>query len=101
MGKLKDWAEEQSSFVTLEDGESITVVYKGYKVVPNSFDPDKTTVQYVLEIDGKRKFWSTGSAKVARALDALKEGTEITIRREGEGPNTKYHIAPKESKKAA
>ena len=66
MGKLKDWADSNSQFITIEDGESLEIVYKGWKNVPNRFDTDKETIRYIFLVDGQEKYWENGSGRTAR-----------------------------------
>ena len=83
MGKLADIVRKQSPYLRFADEETVTAVYKGFKTVPSSFDPEKETMRYLLgvEMDGEKmtKYWDNGSSGVAMALDVIKEGTLIDI----------------------
>jgi hypothetical protein len=83
MGILADIAKKRSPYLTLEANESIVVVYKGYKMVPSSFDPEKENFRFLLgiEIGGEMetKYWDTGSNKIALVFDTLKEGDKVKI----------------------
>ena len=94
MGALAKWADDNSQFITIEDGESIEIVYKGWKNVPNRFDTDKETIRYIFLIDGKEKYWENGSGRTARFFDEVKEGEPVKITRKGEGQKTKYELEP-------
>ena len=94
MGKLKDWADSNSQFITIEDGESLEIVYKGWKNVPNRFDTDKETIRYIFLVDGQEKYWENGSGRTARFFDEVKEGEPVKITRKGEGQKTKYELGP-------
>lgn len=92
---LEDFVKKNSKFLRLNDGEEFTGTYMGFKVVPNSFDPDKDTVLYKLAYeDGQEISWQNGSTKVAREISPMEIGTKIIIKRTGEGTkNTKYEIS--------
>lgn len=92
MGKLNDWANENSQFIILADGESTELVYKGFKFVSNRFDTDKETVRYIFLVNGKEKFWENGAGYVAKFFDNLKDGESVKITRKGEGTKTKYEL---------
>jgi len=92
MGKLKDWADSNSQFITIEDGESLEIVYKGWKNVPNRFDTDKETIRYIFLVDGQEKYWENGSGRTARFFDEVKEGEPVKITRKGEGQKTQYEL---------
>lgn len=83
MGELADKAKQRSPFLKLEAGESIVAVYKGYKMVPSGFDPDKENYRFLLELEisGEKsvKYWDTGSNKVAMVFDTVKEGEKVKI----------------------
>ena len=83
MGQLANEAKKRSSYLTLETEESIVAVYKGYKMVPSSFDPDRDSFRFILEIEinGEKqtKYWDTGSNKIALIFDAVKVGEEVKI----------------------
>jgi len=92
MGKLKIWADENSPYIMLADGESIIGQYVGYKMIPSHFDPEKEVVQYTLLIDGKEKFFKSGSNSVALQFDKMEDNAMVQITRQGEDRNTKYII---------
>ena len=93
MGKLAEYAKNASQFVKLADGESIEVVFKAFKIVPNKFDTEKDTVRYYFLVDGgKEKEWENGAAYVADFFDGVKEGEPVKITRTGEGNKTKYTL---------
>ena len=72
-----------SAFLKLEGGESIVAVYKGFKIIPSSYDPDKDMFRFILNItvDGEemQKYWDTGSGKVAMVFDTLESGDKVKI----------------------
>lgn len=83
MGALADEAKKRSAYLTLEKNESIVAIYKGYKMVPSSFDPDKENFRFLLEINigGEKtvKYWDTGSNKIALVFDTVVEGEKVKI----------------------
>src|SRR3990167_2963647 len=92
MGKLSDWAKENSQFIKLADKESIELVYKGFKIVPNKFDTDKESIRYIFLVEEKEKFWEKGAGYIAEYFDNVKEGEVVKITRKGEGNQTKYEL---------
>lgn len=92
MGKLKEWADKQSQYVILGDGDSVVAQYVGFQMIENRFDPKKESVRYILLIDGEEKQFESSSAAVARQFDDLKDNAMVKITREGEGNKTKYTI---------
>lgn len=92
MGKLSDWATEQSPFIKLQDGESVEGVYKGFKFVDDPFNPDKQRVRYLIEVNGAVKHWETSSGIVAKRFDEINKETRVKITRFGEAFNTKYQV---------
>jgi len=97
---LKQWAKDNNPNLVFEPGESITVVYKGYKIVPDAFNPGKEKVQYEVETeDGKTKFWNNGSGRVAMFFSGVEEGGLVTITATGEGMKRRYEIEKANLKK--
>lgn len=97
MGDLKAWADDQSEFIKLGDGDSVIGVFVGFEQIPNRFDPKKQSIRYTLEVEGtngkaSEKFFESGSANVARQFDAVEAGDLVKISRTGEGTSTKYEI---------
>lgn len=83
MSELADLVKKRSPFLRLEASESVVAVYKGYKLVPSSYDPDKENFRFILEveIDGEKqqKYWDTASGKVAMVFDGLSIGASVKI----------------------
>lgn len=92
MGELADKVKERSPFLRLEDGESIIATYKGYKMIPSSYDPEKEVFRFMLEIEveGEKqaKYWDTGANKVALVFDPLKPGDQVRITKNVDNPGT-------------
>lgn len=93
MGALANEAKKRSPYLQLEAGESVVAKYKGYKLVPSSYDPTKENFRFILtvNIDGQdfEKFWDSGSTKVAMIFDTVDENDEVKITKFVENPGTK------------
>ena len=83
MGQLAEEVKRRSPFLRLEAGESTVATYKGYKMVPSTYDPDQENYRFLLgiEVDGEMttKYWDTGANKVALVFDTVKEGEKVKI----------------------
>jgi len=94
MGELGDWANKNSKFIVLDDGETITATYRGFKIGVNRFDVDKEIVSYNLELliggQAVTKSFQSGSGKAARFFDGIDEGQRVQITRHGTGTGTEY-----------
>ena len=64
MGELKDTARKNSNFLKITKGESVTVIYQGYRIVPSTMDPTKDTVQYKFDTEFGQKFWTNGNSAI-------------------------------------
>lgn len=93
MGKLADWAKENSQFLKIQDGESVEVVFKKSEFILSVFDKDKQTVRYTFETGYGEKNWDTSAGYVALFFDEVKAGQKVKITREGEGTKTKYKLS--------
>lgn len=90
---LKKFALEKSKFLSLKDGEEVTVRFLSYEIVPNHFDGGETECpRYHIEIDGVKKLWESGSGKLADQMSKLSAGDLVSIKKTGEGKNTKYTV---------
>jgi len=92
MGDLKKWARDNNPNLRFESGESIVVLYRGHKVIPDAFNPGKEKIQYEFEIEGKVKYWSSGSGKVAEFFDKVTPGDFVKITATGEGMKRRYDL---------
>ena len=72
--------EKEAKFLRFSAGDELTLLYKGYRVVPNKFAPDKDTVRYIFDVDGAEKFWENGNILVARSFEGIKEGATVCIK---------------------
>ena len=92
MGDLKDWSRKQSKFVKLEDGESMTLQYEGFDIIPSKFDPEKQSIRYKFSLNGDKKFWENGTQKVALQFDNIKTGSIVKVTRKGLEKATSYAV---------
>lgn len=95
---LKQWAKDNTKFLKILNGETFEGFYMGFNIVPNTFDPDKQSIQYKLKYTDCENivYWTNGSTSVANAMSNFEEGDVITISRTGSGTHdTKYEIKRK------
>jgi len=92
MGKLADLAKAMSPFLKVLPGEDVTALYKGFKVVPNSKDPEKEVFRYLLEVDGQKKSWDNAKMAIAMILDRANEGDIIKIKNSGTKDEPNYSV---------
>ena len=85
MGELKEWAKSNSPFVKLDDGESLSGVYQGFK--KNNFRGSE-----IIEYKIGEKLLSSSSGKLAMRMDGIEAGTEIKLTRFGLGFETNYEV---------
>lgn len=93
---LDQYLKDNTKFLKLKNNESVDVIYKGYKIVPDRFSDEDGAeiVSYKLQYPGSEKLmsWQNKSSKVAADMKAIKEGEFIRLTRTGEGAQTKYSI---------
>ena len=90
---LDQYAKENSKFLTLGDGEKFEGYYVAYRIVPNSFDPEKETIVYKLKHKtGEFTYLQSASTYCAKMFGKLKEGDAVKVTRHGIGMKTKYLI---------
>jgi len=82
MNELNKWAKDNNQFFKLEAGQSVIAEYKGYKIVPNNFDPDKEQIRYTLLIDGIVKYWNNGSTVIAETFSNIGIGSKVRVTKE-------------------
>lgn len=85
MGQLSDLAKERTPYFTMELGETVRGIYKGFKMVPSTFDPEKDNFRFIIEVNGKNKFWDTSSNKIALVFDKIPEGSVIDVTKSQDG----------------
>ena len=89
---LKKWAGNQSAYVRIADGESVEGVFVKANEIDDTFNPGKTKIRYVLEVDNEQKFFESSSGNLAREMSKLDEGDVIKLTRSGEGMKTRYEV---------
>jgi len=94
---LTEFVKRNRRFVKLKNGEALQGVFRGFKVYPSRFDPEKETVGYQIQPAGSDKtiLWENSSTKVAELMAKISVGEEIVIKRSGtSATDTKYEIVP-------
>lgn len=97
MGQLNEWAKQNSRFFKIEDGETVRVVYEGFKVGKSSFDDERDVISYTIKTSEGRKVWNSSSPKVASFFDKIKPGQTVSVTRNGSGRNTNYQLSVAET----
>ena len=94
MKDLNSFIKNNAQFLKINDGETVEMVYKGYSIVADRFNPGKETVSYLMQYPGTSKSiaWNKGSTKVAAQMAKIDVGSLISITRFGEGTETQYKI---------
>jgi len=87
--------EAKSPYVKFEDGEPITGIYKGAKLVEDTFNKGEETMEYTLDVDGVKKTFKSRSVKLASQIKDHKEGTELQIVKTGIGFDTNWYVEAK------
>lgn len=92
MSDLTDYVKRNSKTLSLKDGESVEVIYRGYRIGANKYDPEKESVYYQFETEYGVKTFQSGALTLANLFDTIEKDTKIRITREGEGNKTKYFV---------
>ena len=93
MGKLGEIAKARSPFLKVLPGEEVTVCYKGFKMVPDTFNPEgQDKFRFILEIDRQTKYWDTGSNAVAMFFDFCEDGEMVVIKNVGDEKKSKWEL---------
>ena len=92
---LDNYIKENAKFLRVGDGESIVLIYKGYSVVDDRFNPGKKVVSYLFQYTDSDKTipWNKSSSKVAVQMAKFAPGDKLKISRLGEGPASTYSIS--------
>lgn len=102
MADLDIFIEEQkrkSPFLKITDEEPVVGIYKGAKLVEDTFNPGEKVMQYTLEVDGIEKTFKSKSMRLAQQIKSVGKGDEIEVKRSGEGFKTKWYVTVLEEKK--
>lgn len=91
---LNSYIKNNSKFLKIEDGQTVTMVYKGFSIIPDRFNAGNETVQYLFldPTTNKTLPWSKSSTRVAAQMAKIPVGETVTISRLGEGTETVYRI---------
>lgn len=81
MGELADTARKNSNFLKINKHETVTVTYKGYRIIPSTMDPTKDSIQYKFDTEFGEKFWTNGNSQIMMFFDKLTAGTVVAITR--------------------
>ena len=92
---LDRFIKENAPFIKIKAGESLTCDIVDYKEVPGM--NDKSTVEYMLQIDGasKPKAFKSASMILAQQVWDLPDhgkGHRVQISRQGDGLQTKWTV---------
>jgi hypothetical protein len=88
-------ANKNSPFLKFEDGEPAIGLYRGAKIVDDTFNPGKQTMEYTLEVEGVKKTFKSGSTKLARLIRPIKEGEKIQLVKTGTSFKTMWYLEKK------
>ncbi len=89
---LNKWADNNSTFLKIEDGQKVQCVFVKAEEVPDSFNPDKTKIRYTLSVGDSNKTFDSSSTILAQQIAKIEQGEIIEILRKGEGMKTKYQV---------
>ena len=81
MGELANAAKKNSNFLKLEKNETVTVVFKGFRLIPSTMDPTKESAQYRFDTEFGEKFWTNGHGQIMNFFDKLTPGAVVAITR--------------------
>lgn len=85
-------ADNKSPFLKFTDSVPVKCTYIKSEVIPSTFDPEKKTVQYTVEVEGNQKTFTSMSMNLGRQMVGLKEGQLITLTKSGSQRNTKWTV---------
>ena len=94
MGSLSDWANKNSQYIKIDDGQACKGVYGGYEM--GHFRGNEI-VNYKI---GEQTLSST-SKKLALKMDKVKEGSLVKITKQGSGTDTTYFVEVLEEPKGS
>jgi len=92
MGELATMAQKISPFLKIPDNGSVIVMYKGFGMIPDNFNPGKEKVRYTVELDGEDKYFDSGSARVMLSFDTVLEGEMVKIIKEVKNNKVRYLV---------
>lgn len=90
---LNAYIKANMKYLKIDDGESFTEEYQGYKIIPDNFNPGQSTIAWDFKLDtGNLVPWTNGTSRVAKAMAEFKPGDKLQVTRSGLGPKTSYDI---------
>ena len=92
MGELAKLAQKISPFLKIADNESVDVIYRGFRMIEDNFNPGKQKVRYIVELDGEEKNFDSGSARVMLSFDTCLEGDLVRVKKEVVNDKTRYSV---------
>lgn len=92
MNDLDNFISDNSAYIDLADGDSVTAIYEGCKVAPNPNDPEKNIVFYSLNKGDRTRLFKSASVKLAKVMKDIPVGSKILVKRTGQQKNTKYDV---------
>lgn len=96
---LTDFVASKSKFLTLEDGEEVRAIYlDARKVESRFFDGEDYAIQYYLDIEDYQKILTSASKDFAKQMQKIPTGSEVFIRREGIGVETRLFVTTMDEK---
>lgn len=94
---LKEWAQKHKTYLKLEENEPVICRFKGFEEFIDKENDDKDKVRYFLIVGDDEKVLESQSIGLAESMSNIKEGEYISIKRMGQGRNTRYEVKLKPS----
>lgn len=98
---LKSTLQDMSSFISLEVGESFVGAYRGFKRVPNNFDPEKEAIELTFEINGSEKTMTSMSLPKFLVDADVNAGDNVEVTKVSKKGNSITWLVKKLAPKAA
>ena len=92
MGSLKDWAFQNSTYLKVADGESVTCLFIGWEEFIDHENDDRCKVRYTFDVNGVEKTLESQSVKLAEEMSKVKEGEWMELTRVGAGRSTSWEV---------
>ena len=91
--RLRNFVMSKSKFLSLRDGEEITLKYLFAGPVKTFFQGTQVeSFRYHFEVNGKDMLWDRTHREFAQQMMEFEEGDLISIKRIGEKNKTKYIV---------
>ena len=85
-------ADAQSPYIKFEDGEPVTGIYKGAKLVEDTFNKGEQTMEYTLDVEGVEKTFKSRSVKLANLVKNYEKGDKVEVVKTGIGFDTIWYV---------